>query len=134
MLCKPNGCLLDGAPAVGARRESVNIITLHKFLIEQTFVCANICFLKLAKSTLARRSGGSLEALGLATAKICIRCLTNEHNSSIINNVRGMNKMKMCYCADTIYGEVNIIQEKNFLENLKNLLTNLLKNVIIKVQ
>ena len=31
--------------------------------------------------------------------------------------------MKMCYCADTIYGEVNIIQEKNFLENLKNLLT-----------
>lgn len=41
--------------------------------------------------------------------------------------------MKMCYCADTIYGEVNIIQEKNFLENLKNLLTNLLKNVIIKV-
>lgn len=42
--------------------------------------------------------------------------------------------MKMCYCADTIYGEVNIIQEKIFLENLKNLLTNLLKNVIIKVQ
>lgn len=39
--------------------------------------------------------------------------------------------MKMCYCADTIYGEVNIIQEKNFLENLKNLLTNFNKNVII---
>ena len=39
--------------------------------------------------------------------------------------------MKMCYCADIIYGEVNIIQEKNFLENLKNLLTNFNKNVII---
>lgn len=39
--------------------------------------------------------------------------------------------MKMCYCADTIYGEVNIIQEKSFLENLKNLLTNFNKNVII---
>ena len=39
--------------------------------------------------------------------------------------------MKMCYCADTIYGEVNIIQEKIFLENLKNLLTNFNKNVII---
>ena len=42
--------------------------------------------------------------------------------------------MKMCYCADTIYGEVNIIQEKNFLENLKNLLTKIIKNVIIKIQ
>ena len=37
----------------------------------------------------------------------------------------------MCDCADTIDGEVNIIQEKNFLENLKNLLTNFNKNVII---
>ena len=127
MLCKPNGCLLDGAPTVGARRESVNIITLHNFLIEQTFVCANICFLKLAKSTLARRSDGSLETLGLATAKICIKCLTNEHNSSIINNVRGMNKMKMCYCADTIYGEVNIIQEKNFFRKFKKSIDKFIK-------
>lgn len=39
--------------------------------------------------------------------------------------------MKLCYCAETTYGEVNIIQPKNFLEILKNLLTNLIKNVII---
>ena len=27
--------------------------------------------------------------------------------------------MKMCYCADTIYGEVNIIQEKKFFRKFK---------------
>lgn len=38
---------------------------------------------------------------------------------------------RYCFCAETSYGEVNINQQKKILENLKKLLTKIIKYVII---